>query len=272
MLCDRKAPKYWQYGGLNDMAAGGFFQGLSYVGDGFRLIRQPGLRLFVVIPLTLNVLLFGLFFLVLADLFSTMIATAMSWLPDWAWLQSLDWLFWILYGVVILLLLAYGFVILANLIGAPFYGYLSELTEKHLTGQSLDTDGGWNQIMRDIPRALWREVQKILYYVPRALALVLLGLFPLVNLVAGVLWFGFNCWMMALQYIDYPADNHRVSFPGLKQRLGRNRMTALGFGLPVALAAMVPVLNLVVVPAAVCGATAYWVRESGDAPAESTPA
>mgnify|MGYP000660399705 CR=1 FL=1 len=31
----------------------------------------------------------------------------------------------------------------------------------------------------------------------------------------------------------------------------------------VALAAMVPVLNLFVVPAAVCGATAYWVRENG---------
>ncbi len=37
----------------------------------------------------------------------------------------------------------------------------------------------------------------------------------------------------------------------------------LGHRLPVALAAMVPVLNLFVVPAAVCGATAYWVRENG---------
>ncbi|HBC34520.1 MAG TPA: sulfate transporter CysZ, partial [Marinobacter adhaerens] len=41
------------------------------------------------------------------------------------------------------------------------------------------------------------------------------------------------------------------------------RLSAFGFGLPVALAAMVPVLNLFVVPAAVCGATAYWVRENG---------
>ncbi|WP_166266645.1 sulfate transporter CysZ [Marinobacter caseinilyticus] len=245
------------------MVKGSFFSGLGYLGEGFRLIRQPGLRLFVVIPLALNILLFGLLFYLLAEFFSSMIAYAMDMLPDWAWLQSLDWLFWVLYGLVILLMLAYGFVILANLIGSPFYGYLSELTEKHLTGQEVSTDGSWDQIIRDIPRALWREVQKILYYLPRALGLFILGLIPVVNLAAALLWLAFNAWMMALQYVDYPADNHRVSFPSLKRTLSDTRLSALGFGLPVALAAMVPVLNLFVVPAAVCGATAYWVRETG---------
>ena len=245
------------------MLKGNFFRGLGYLGEGFRLIRQPGLRLFVVIPLVINILLFGLLFYFLAELFAAMIATAMSWLPDWAWLQSLDCLFCILYGAVILLMLAYGFVILANLIGSPFYGYLAELTEKHLTGQEVSSDDGWSQIIRDIPRSLWREVQKILYYLPRAIGLFIIGVIPVVNLVAAVLWFVFNCWMMSLQYVDYPADNHRVSFPALRRLLGDTRLSALGFGLPVALAAMVPVLNLVVVPAAVCGATAYWVRENG---------
>lgn len=243
------------------MLKGNFFHGLGYLGEGFRLIRQPGLRLFVVIPLIINILLFGLLFYFLAEAFTILIATAMGWLPDWQWLQALDWVFWILYGVVILLMLAYGFVIVANLIGSPFYGYLSELTEKHLTGQEVDTGGGWGQILKDIPRALLREVQKILYYLPRALLLLIIGLIPVVNLVAAVLWFLFNSWMMALQYVDYPADNHRVSFGDLRRSLGARRLSAFGFGLPVALAAMVPVLNLFVVPAAVCGATAYWVRE-----------
>ena len=244
------------------MLKGNFFRGLGYLGEGFGLIRQPGLRLFVIIPLVINVFLFGAMFYFLAELFSVMIATAMGWLPDWAWLQALDWVFWILYGLVIVLMLAYGVVIVANLIGSPFYGYLAELTEKHLTGQEVSTDGSWAQIIRDIPRALWREVQKIAYYLPRALGLFIIGMIPVVNLVAAVLWFLFNSWMMALQYVDFPADNNRVSFPELRRLLGATRLSALGFGLPVALAAMVPVLNLVVVPAAVCGATAYWVREN----------
>jgi CysZ protein len=244
------------------MLKGNFFRGLGYLGEGFRLIRQPGLRLFVVIPLIINILLFGLLFYFLAEMFTVLIDAAMSWLPDWAWLQSLDWLFWLLYGVVILLMLAYGFVIVANLIGSPFYGYLAELTEKHLTGQEINTDDSWAQIIRDIPRALWREVQKILYYLPRAIGLFIIGLIPVVNIVAAVLWFIFNSWMMSLQYVDYPADNHRVSFPDLRRTLAGSRLSALGFGLPVALAAMVPVLNLIVVPAAVCGAAAFWVREN----------
>lgn len=244
------------------MLKGNFLRGLGYLGEGFRLIRQPGLRLFVIIPLVLNVILFGLLFYYLAGLFSAMIATAMGWLPEWAWLQTLDWLFWLLYGVVILLMLAYGFVILANLIGSPFYGYLAELTEKHLTGQEVISDDGWLGLLKDTPRMLWREVQKIAYYLPRALVLVILGIIPVVNLVAAAVWILFNGWMMALQYVDYPADNHKVSFGRLRKDLAASRLSALGFGLPVALAAMVPVLNLVVVPAAVCGAAAYWVRES----------
>ncbi len=245
------------------MLRGNFFRGLGYLGEGFRLIRQPGLRLFVVIPLVINILLFGLLIYFLGELFGVLIATAMGLLPDWAWLQALDWLFWILYGAVILLMLAYGFVIIANLIGSPFYGYLAELTEKHLTGQEVSPDEGWAGIIKDIPRALWREVQKIIYYLPRAIGLFIIGLIPVVNLVAAVLWFMFNSWMMALQYVDYPADNHKVSFRALRELLSDTRLSALGFGLPVALAAMVPILNLVVVPAAVCGATAYWVRENG---------
>ncbi|HLV78605.1 MAG TPA: sulfate transporter CysZ [Marinobacter sp.] len=244
------------------MLKGNFFRGLGYLGEGFRLIRQPGLRLFVIIPLIINVILFGLMFYFLAELFAVMIAGAMAWLPDWAWLQALDVLFWLLYGLVILLMLAYGFVMVANLIGSPFYGYLAELTEKHLTGQEVSTEGGWLAILKDVPRALWREVQKIAYYLPRALGLFILGMIPVVNLAAAVLWFLFNSWMMALQYVDFPADNHKVSFPRLRRDLAAQRLSALGFGLPVALAAMVPLLNLVVVPAAVCGATAFWVREN----------
>ncbi|MGM0435338.1 MAG: sulfate transporter CysZ [Pseudomonadota bacterium] len=239
---------------------------MGYLGEGFRLIRQPGLRLFVVMPLILNVLVFAVLIWLLGEGYAAMVDAAMGWLPDWEWLQVLDWVFWILYGLVILLLLAYGFVMLANLIGSPFYGYLSELAEKAIAGETLTPDDGWLQIVKDIPRALYREVRKILYYLPRALVLFVLGLIPVVNLVAAVLWFLFNSWMMVLQYVDYPADNHRVSFDGLLRCLSRQRLTALGFGLPVALLAMVPLVNLVLVPAAVCGATAYWVREMPSGP------
>lgn len=242
--------------------SGSVVRGFGYLREGFRLIREPALRRFVVIPLVLNLLIFIGLFAALYHGFTLLIPVVMDWLPDWAWLQALDWLFWLVYGVVIVLLMAYGFVIIANFVGAPFYGYLAELTEKRLTGQVIDTGGSWRQLVADIPRSLWRELQKITYYLPRAVLLLILSLIPVVNLVGALLWFAFNSWMMALQYVDYPSDNHRESFADLKRFLRATRFSAFGFGVPVALGAMIPLLNLVVVPAAVCGATAYYVAEN----------
>jgi len=253
------------------MAQGRFSAGVGYFSEGFGMIRQPGLRRYVVIPIILNILAFVLLFRLIYDGFSMLIAQVMSWLPDWAWLQSIQWLFWLLYGVVIILLLAYGFVVVANLIGAPFYALLAEKAEQRLTGRPLEEDRSWWQLWLDVPRSLWREIVKLGYYLPRAVVLLLLGLIPVVNLAAGVLWFLFNSWMMALQYVDYPADNHRMPVRELKGLLRQRRWASFGFGMPVALAAMIPVLNLVVVPAAVCGATLFWVREREGHVVESSP-
>lgn len=241
--------------------SGNLFRGMSYLRQGLQLIREPVLRRFVIIPLLLNLVVFVALFAGLYHGFTLLIPMVMGWLPEWAWLQALDWLFWLIYGGVVVLLMAYGFVILANLIGSPFYGYLAELTEKKLTGQDIVTDDSWRQILADVPRALWRELHKIAYYLPRALLLLIISLIPVVNLIGAALWFAFNSWMMALQYVDYPSDNHRETFRELKRFLGATRLSAFGFGVPVALGAMIPILNLVIVPAAVCGGTAYYVRE-----------
>ena len=53
------------------------------------------------------------------------------------------------------------------------------------------------------------------------------------------------------QYIDYPADNHK------------KRWQSLGFGGIVYLVLLIPVVNLLMMPAAVAGATLFWVRERG---------
>ena len=73
-----------------------------------------------------------------------------------------------------------------------------------------------------------------------------------------LLWLIFAGWMMALQYIDYPMDNNLRSFAQVRDLLRGNRVTALGFGFTVLVAALVPLVNFIVMPAAVAGATVYW--------------
>ncbi len=59
--------------------------------------------------------------------------------------------------------------------------------------------------MKDIPRIMKREWQKLARYLPRAIVLLLLYFIPGVGqTVAPVLWFLFSAWMLAIQYCDYP--------------------------------------------------------------------
>ena len=67
--------------------------------------------------------------------------------------------------------------------------------------------------------------------------------------------------MMAIEYMDYPMGNHNHTFPAIKNTLRQNRMLALGFGTAVMAFTMIPIINLVVMPAAVAGASKLWVRE-----------
>jgi CysZ protein len=238
---------------------GNLFQGFSYLIQGFQIICQPGFRLFLLVPVCVNVILFTLLIVWANSLMDGWMATLLSWVPEW--LGFLEWLFWIVYFFAILMTLFYGFVAAANLIGAPFYGYLAEITEKHLTGESQDETFSWKVLVSMIPRTIKRELQKLMYYLPRIIGLFILGLIPGLNLFAALIWIIFSAWMMAIQYIDYPADNHQMSFPEMLNYLRSHRLTSLGFGILTFGATLFPIMNLLAIPAAVCGAVAFWEHE-----------
>ena len=67
--------------------------------------------------------------------------------------------------------------------------------------------------------------------------------------------------MMSIQFVDYPMDNHHLSFGDVKEAVRRRRLSSMGFGGTVAICAGIPVVNFFVVPAAVVGATLLWCKE-----------
>jgi CysZ protein len=236
--------------------------GPRYLLDGFRLLRKPGLRRFVIVPVLVNLLLFG-----------GLIGLAYGWvehashylidrLPEW--LHWLSYLVVPVFVLVSLVVIFYGFSIVANLIAAPFNGLLAEAVEYHLTGRQLQAD--WSQVLRDVLPSIFSELRKLLYFALRALPLLLLMLIPVVNMAASLLWVLFSAWMMTVQYMDYPMANHQLFFKDQRARLRKRPFLAWTFGGLVMLVTLVPVLNFFVMPAAVAGATALWVRENGLAP------
>jgi CysZ protein len=55
-------------------------------------------------------------------------------------------------------------------------------------------------------------------------------------------------------------DNHRLSFSEARRRVASQRGTSFSFGALVMLGTMIPIVNLIIMPAAVCGGTLMWVE------------
>jgi len=228
--------------------------GAGYFFKGFELIKQKGIRRFVFIPLSINIILFSIAFYFMYLQLEHYIPSLMAWLPSW-----LDWLsvvIWPLAVLTVLVVFSFLFSTLANWLAAPFNGLLSEKIEAMLSGQTAP-QGSNLDIIKDIPRTLSREWQKLRYYLPRAIGFFILMWF--LPVIGQVIWFLFIAWMMAVQYKDYPFDNHKVPFNVMKEALKQQQGLSYSFGITVAIFSMIPIVNLIVMPVAICGASAIWV-------------
>lgn len=233
--------------------------GLGYFFYGFDIAVSPGIRRFVLMPLLANILLVGGALYYLFSHLDSWINNWMGQIPDW--LSWLSYLLWPLLVITILATFSYFFSTLANFIAAPLNGLLAEKVEEKLTGQKVNDDGVL-AVVKDVPRIMSREWRKLVYVLPKAIGLFILLLIPALGQTLGpILWFIFTAWMLAIQYCDYPFDNHKVSFNDMRNSLKQKQGKAYTFGMLVSVLTTIPIINLFVMPVAVCGATAMWVHE-----------
>ncbi len=232
--------------------------GLRYAWGGFRLILRPGLRRFVAVPLAVNALLLGGLIALGADWFAGALD---QYLPEWLDYALLRYVLMILFGGALLLIAFYVAIALANFIAAPFNGLLAERVEQALTGHKPPSSGRVLAVFSTVLSAVLAELRKLLYLLAWMTPFALLLLVPGINLLAALCWFVLGSWLLAVEYVDYPAGNHEVSFAELRKRLRERRWLALGFGAGVVTVTTIPLLNLFVMPAAVAGATAMWIEQ-----------
>ncbi|WP_089729919.1 sulfate transporter CysZ [Candidatus Thiosymbion oneisti] len=233
--------------------------GAGYLLKGMRLIMQPGLRRFVLLPLLINILVFSAAIWYGVSRFESFLAWMESKVPSW--LHWLDWVLWPLFVLVLVILVFYSFTLVANLLASPFNGLLAEKVELYLTGRPLHEGGGWKQALMTLVPTLLDELGKLLFAALAAVPFLILFLIPGINLAAPALWFLYTAWILTLEYSDYPMGNHGLRFREMRARLRRKRVLGLGFGAATAGLTMVPVVNFIVMPSAVAGATAMWVDE-----------
>lgn len=238
---------------------GNALQGAGYLLQGARMLTHPRLRLFVIIPLAINILIFASLFGATYAYLNSVLDTWMSAIPDW--LAFIEWIIWPLLVLVFSLVAGYTFTALALLIASPFNSLLAEKAEELITGREVAGLEGLGAALMELPRAIVRELSKLLYYLPMAAFVLILSFVPGVNALSPLLWFLLGAWMMSIQFVDYPMDNHRLSFADVKEAVRSRRLSSMGFGGLVALCTGIPVVNFFVVPSAVVGATLLWSKE-----------
>lgn len=233
--------------------------GIGYLVEGAKLLSHPSLRLFVVIPLAVNILLFGSLLWLGLSYLTDLMDRWLGAIPDW--LSFIEWILWPLIGLTLSLVTGYLFTAMALIIASPFNGLLAEKTEELVTGREVPAIEGLGAALMMVPRGILRELAKLLYYLPMAAFVLVVTFIPVLNAAAPVLWFLLGAWMMSIQFVDYPVDNHQLDFADVKEAVRSRRLSSMGFGGAVALCAGIPVINFFVVPAAVVGATLLWSKE-----------
>ena len=235
---------------------GNVARGASYLTRGARMLNHPSLRLFVIIPLLVNILIFGSLITWGFSYISDAMDSMLSRIPSW--LNFIRWILWPLIVITVSLATGFLFTTIALIIASPFNALLAEKAEELITGGPVESLEGFGAAVLAIPKSILRELAKLVYYIPMALFAVLLSFIPGVGAIA---WLVLAAWMMSIQFVDYPMDNHQLSFSDVKEAVRRRRLSSMGFGGLVALCASIPVINFIVVPAAVVGATLLWCEE-----------
>jgi len=244
---------------INDIVAG--TQGLARA---MRLLNQPGVRIYVIVPLSINLLLFGGLVFYGYNQFVPFVEWLMSFVPEF--FAFLEWLIWLFFGALAAITVFFAFTPVANIIAAPFNALMAEKIESHLTGIPVSSDVSFARMALD---AIGSQLRKLVYILLWAMGLFLVSLIPVINLISPVLWVVFGSWLLSLEYFDYPLGNHDIVFDEQKRLLRERRGIALGFGGSVMIMTSIPVVNFIAMPVAVAGATLLWVEQFQSTPSSS---
>jgi len=223
------------------------------------MIWQPGVRLYVVMPLVINIILFAGLIWFGYEQFSPLVDKLISYVPGF--LDFLRWIIWFTVSIFTAIVVFFTFTPIANIVAAPFNALLSEKIEARLTGKAIISNSSFIKMVHD---SVLSQLRKLVYILLWSVGLLLISLIPVINFVAPFLWVIFGSWLLSLEYLDYPMGNHELDFKHEKQILAARKGLALGFGGSVMALTSIPLLNFIVMPVAVAGATILWVEQLED--------
>lgn len=255
----------------------GLISGFTYPFRALGLfVRNPKLWGYVIVPIFVNVIVGILLYVgilfpglngieVLVSNLDNQIDTWVANLP--AWLQYLDVsaviLGWLLRTVLVIVLLFFiGFLLLqfGGILGAPWYGQLSEKLEEFRTGYpAVLPPNSFTSIFQDIGRAILFELKKLALQVSIGLPLFLLNFIPVYGSILFTIGgIALASTIICLDFLDAPLERRRLKFRE-KLKMIRLAFPASGsFALVCFGLITIPFLNLLAIPICVGSGTLFF--------------
>ncbi len=193
----------------------------------------------------------------------------------WYW-QIVYYAVAVLSGLVLLAVFFFVITRVASALAGPFNDLMSQKTEELVTGRPATAAVSSGGLLKSCLRSLGHSLKILGLYV----VVIVCGLPLLFIPVVGGILFSAVCvllssYMFAYEYLGYPMDRRRLSFKEKRAFLRSKPVSAMGFGLGNVAIAMIPFMNLLLIPSAVVGGTLLYLditEHLQEQPAEPEPA
>lgn len=254
---------------LVDNPVSNFSRGFFYPFRGGRfLFRHPRLWKYVLVPFTINLLVFSLAVFFGLEFFNQTVVHMIPGGEAWYW-TLLYYLLWVIAVLLTMVLVFFSFTVIGNLIASPFNDLLSERTEEALRGHA----EGVPFSFREFGRILLNEGKKMAVFVILMLLLLLLNLVPGFGTLAySVLSFLLTVYFLAIEYTGYVFGRKGQGFGDQRRFIRGRRFLSFGFGVGVLCLLAVPLLQFFAIPLGVIGATQLWCDSLESSAVDASPA
>lgn len=234
------------------------------LGRGLELVlRSPRLLLLGLVPALIAGILYAVALVTLIVFIGDLSRSATFFADDWAtgWRDLIR----VLAGIAIIglggLLGVLTFTAVTLLIGDPFYEKISVLVEDRFGGVPNEVE---TSLIRSLARSLVDSLRLIGLSIALAIPLLLLGFLPVVGqTVVPVLGAAVGGWLLAVELTGVPFQRRGRRLRHRREALRGNRPLALGFGAAVFICFLIPLGAILLMPAAVAGATLLSRRVLG---------
>ncbi|AGF51905.1 slr1980 [Synechocystis sp. PCC 6803] len=254
----------------------GFFKGFTYPLRTFKILREsPGLLVYIIIPLIINISLGILLYWQLLNLGNDSVDILRNYAHDWIEILNrripkvlpyilpvLKFIFFLYIWLIRLLLLVIaGFLLsqVGGLLGSPWYSILSEKLETKLLGKLAIQEVG---LLQDIKRALAFELKKIVLLITFTIIGFATNLLPAFGTpLAAVVGISSTSLLTCLDFFDPPLERRRLKFRRKLLLIFQSLPLSAGFALASLVWVSIPLVNLVTIPFCVTAGTLFFCEE-----------